>query len=128
MLLTITTTARPATDLGFVLHKNPGERAFGEPSFGVAHEFYPEATDERCTAALLLRIDPIGLVRRGRGSFALGDYVNDRPYAASSFMTVAIAKVFGTALSGPAGHVPPGAGPTTDPARGAPAGRAVSRR
>ena len=71
-------------------------------AFGRAHVFYPEATETRCTAALLLEIDPVGLVRRGRGHqfFSLADYVNDRPYVASSFMSVAIAKLFGTALSG----------------------------
>jgi 3' terminal RNA ribose 2'-O-methyltransferase Hen1 len=102
MLLTITTTKRPATDLGFVLHKNPSNVRSVGLSFGVAHVLYPEATEERCTAALLLDVDPVGLVRRGRGrpAFALADYVNDRPYVASSFMSVAIAKLFGTALAG----------------------------
>jgi 3' terminal RNA ribose 2'-O-methyltransferase Hen1 len=101
MLLTITNTAAPATDLGFVLHKNPANVRSVDLSFGRAHVFYPEASPDRCTAALLLRIDPVGLVRRGRrGSFALSDYVNDRPYVASSFLTVAIAKVFGSTLSG----------------------------
>jgi 3' terminal RNA ribose 2'-O-methyltransferase Hen1 len=102
MLLTITNTEPPASDLGFLLHKNPANVRSVGLSFGTAHVFYPEATEARCTAALLLRIDPIGLVRRGRrrASFALADYVNDRPYVASSFMTVAIAKVFGTALAG----------------------------
>ena len=102
MLLTITSTTRPATDLGFVLHKNPQNVRSVDLSYGRAHVVYPEASDERCTAALILEVDPIGLVRRGRGrhAFALADYVNDRPYVASSFMSVAIAKLFGTALSG----------------------------
>src|SRR5262249_29239368 len=84
MLLTITTTAPPATDLGFVLHKNPANVRSVNLAFGTAHVFYPEATEERCTAALLLRIDPVGLVRKGRrrGAFALADHVNDRPYVA----------------------------------------------
>ena len=101
MLLTITTTHRPATDLGYLLHKHPERvQAFDLP-FGTAHVFYPEATDERCTAALLLEVDPVGLVRRGaRRVPALDQYVNDRPYVASSFMSVAIAQVFGTALGG----------------------------
>ncbi len=70
--------------------------------FGSAHVFYPEATDERCTAALLLSVDPVGLVRRGRGSagFALAEYVNDRPYVASSFLSVGLVTVFKTAMSG----------------------------
>jgi 3' terminal RNA ribose 2'-O-methyltransferase Hen1 len=102
MLLTITTTHRPATDLGYLLHKNPANVRTVKVSFGEAHVFFPEASDERCTAALLLEVDPIGLTRRGRGrsSFALADYVNDRPYVASSFMSSAIARLFGTAMTG----------------------------
>ena len=102
MLLTITSTTEPATDLGFLLHKNPAAVRTVDLSFGKAHVFYPEASDSRCTAALMVEIDPVGLVRRGRGHplFSLADYVNDRPYVASSFMSVAIAKLFGTALSG----------------------------
>src|SRR5262245_46262556 len=102
MLLTITTTHQPATDLGYLLHKNPARAQSFDLSFGRAHVFYPEAADERCTAALLLDVDPIGLVRgRGRGgSQTLDQYVNDRPYVASSFLSVAIAQVFGSALSG----------------------------
>jgi 3' terminal RNA ribose 2'-O-methyltransferase Hen1 len=102
VLLTVTTTHRPATDLGFLLHKHPGRvQAFSVP-FGEAHVFYPEASEDRCTAALLLDIDPVGLVRRGRGtsSFALAEYVNDRPYVASSFLAVALAKVFRSAMAG----------------------------
>jgi 3' terminal RNA ribose 2'-O-methyltransferase Hen1 len=73
-------------------------------TFGQAHVFYPEATPERCTVALLIEVDPVGLVRNRRGPSgegrALEQYVNDRPYAASSFLSVAIAEVFGSALSG----------------------------
>lgn len=101
MLLTISSTAQPATDLGFLLHKHPARVQDVELSFGKAHVFYPEASAERCTAALLLEVDPVGLVRgRGDGDGALDAYVNDRPYVASSFMSVAIARVFGTALAG----------------------------
>jgi 3' terminal RNA ribose 2'-O-methyltransferase Hen1 len=104
MLLTLTTTARPATDLGYLLHKNPARVQTFELAFGKAHVFYPEASDERCTAALLLDVDPVGLVRgrsgpAGEGG-ALDQYVNDRPYVASSFMSVAISRLFGTAMSG----------------------------
>ena len=98
MLLTITTTHRPATDLGFLLHKNPARVQAFELAFGKAHVFYPEASEDRCKVALLLDVDPIALVR-GRGALTT-DYVNDRPYAASSFMSVAIARVFGSALGG----------------------------
>jgi 3' terminal RNA ribose 2'-O-methyltransferase Hen1 len=105
VLLTISTTHRPAPDLGYLLHQDPAKVQAFELPFGVAHVFYPEATEERCTAALLLAIDPVGLVRRPRGSGAgempmLRQYVNDRPYVASSFMSVALTKVFGTALGG----------------------------
>jgi 3' terminal RNA ribose 2'-O-methyltransferase Hen1 len=98
----MSTTHRPATDLGFLLHKHPDRvQSFSVP-FGDAHVFYPEATEERCTAALLLAIDPVGLVRRGRGvsSFALEEYVNDRPYVASSFLSVAMVSVFKSAMAG----------------------------
>jgi 3' terminal RNA ribose 2'-O-methyltransferase Hen1 len=104
VLLTLTTTHRPATDLGFLLHKNPGAVRSVTLGFGEAHVFYPEATEDRCTAALLLEIDPIELVRGRKGSAspsaALAQYVNDRPYVASSFMSVAIAKLFGSAMGG----------------------------
>jgi 3' terminal RNA ribose 2'-O-methyltransferase Hen1 len=103
MLLTLTTTHRPATDLGYLLHKNPGAVRSIDLWFGQAHVFYPQATNERCTAALLVDVDPIGLVRRrGQGAepASLQPYVNDRPYAASSFVSLALAKLFGTAMSG----------------------------
>ena len=104
MLLTITNTRFPTTDLGWLLHKRPTKVQSFELSFGKAHVFYPEATDKRCTAALVLDVDPIGLVRGRRGpageGFSLEQYVNDRPYVASSFMSVALAQVFGTALGG----------------------------
>jgi 3' terminal RNA ribose 2'-O-methyltransferase Hen1 len=104
VLLTLTTTHNPATDLGFLLRKNPERPQAFDLSFGKAHVFYPEATAERCTAALLVEVDPVGLVRNRRGPSgeggALEQYVNDRPYAASSFLSVAIAEVFGSALSG----------------------------
>lgn len=101
MLLTITYTNPPATDLGFLLHKNPARFQSFPLSFGQAHVFYPEASEERCTAALLLDMDSIGLVRRrGRDEPNLYHYINDRPYVASSFLSVAIAQVYGAALGG----------------------------
>src|ERR671925_1181108 len=104
MLFTITTTHTPATDLGYLLHKHPARVQTFDLSFGQAHVFYPEAAPDRCTAALLLDIDPFGLTRNRRTpvshDFLLQPYVNDRPYVASSFLSVAIAEVFGTALSG----------------------------
>ncbi|MEN6520497.1 MAG: 3' terminal RNA ribose 2'-O-methyltransferase Hen1 [Armatimonadota bacterium] len=103
MLLTITTTRSPATDLGYLLHKNPARAQVFELAFGQAHVFYPDADDDRCTAVLLLDVDPVALVRgrkSGPESFALGQYVNERPYVASSFMSNAISRVFGTAMGG----------------------------
>lgn len=102
MLLTITTTHRPANDLGYLLHKHPDRFQSFDLSFGKAHVYYPEVGAERCTACLMLDVDAVGMVR-GKNpdqSFLLGQYVNDRPYAASSFMSVAVAQVFGSALQG----------------------------
>ncbi|MEU6523186.1 3' terminal RNA ribose 2'-O-methyltransferase Hen1 [Streptomyces sp. NPDC046924] len=110
MFLTISTTGdpeRPATDLGFLLHKHPGKAQAFSTSYGTAHVLYPEADAERCTAALLLEVDAVTLVRRGRGKgrggapdAALAQYVNDRPYAASSLLAVALSAVFSSAMRG----------------------------
>ncbi|QDU23517.1 3' terminal RNA ribose 2'-O-methyltransferase Hen1 [Urbifossiella limnaea] len=102
MLLSITTTHRPASDLGYLLHKHPDKFQSFDLSFGRVHAYYPEAGDDRCTACLLLDVDAVGLVR-GRSpdqDFLLAQYVNDRPYVASSFLSVAVAQVFGSALQG----------------------------
>jgi 3' terminal RNA ribose 2'-O-methyltransferase Hen1 len=103
MLLTLTNTQSPATDLGFLLHKHPERAQRYELSFGAAHVFYPEAGEARCTACLLVDVDPVELVRgkpKAAGGGLLDQYVNDRPYAASSFLSVAIGQVFSTALAG----------------------------
>ncbi|MFJ3162647.1 3' terminal RNA ribose 2'-O-methyltransferase Hen1 [Streptomyces kanasensis] len=112
MFLTISTTGlpgRPATDLGFLLHKHPDKAQAFSTSHGTAHVLYPEASEERCTAALLLEVDPVALVRRAKGGrggrdrspdTALAQYVNDRPYAASSLLAVALGNVFSSALRG----------------------------
>jgi len=100
MLLTISTNQSPATDLGYLLHKNPARAQSFPLSFGQAHVFYPEASEQRCTAALLLDVDPVALVRGKQGSEGIAQYVNDRPYVASSFLSVAIAQVYGSALGG----------------------------
>ena len=63
MLLTITTTHRPASDLGYLLHKHPDRCQSFDLSFGKAHVFYPEVGAERCSACLLLDVDPVGMVR-----------------------------------------------------------------
>jgi 3' terminal RNA ribose 2'-O-methyltransferase Hen1 len=103
VLLTITTTRAPATDLGYLLHKHPERFQSFAVSAGEVHVFYPEATPERCTAALLLEVDPVALVRghgRKQAGNELARYVNDRPYAASSMLAVAIKEAFRTALTG----------------------------
>ncbi len=110
MFLTISTTGtpeRPATDLGFLLHKHPEKAQAFSTSYGKAHVLYPEANAERCTAALLLEVDAVALVKRGKGKgrggapdAALAQYVNDRPYAASSLLAVALSAVFSSAMRG----------------------------
>jgi len=103
MLLTISTTHFPADDLSFLLHKHPNKIQSVEISAGKAQIFYPEVSKQKCTAALLLDLDPVGLVRNAgpKGNdFALEQYVNDRPYVSSSFMSAAIAKAFSSALNG----------------------------
>ncbi|MFD5779755.1 3' terminal RNA ribose 2'-O-methyltransferase Hen1 [Streptomyces sp. NPDC058220] len=116
MFLTISTTGtpeRPATDLGYLLHKHPDRAQTFSTSHGTAHVVYPEASVERCTAALLLEVDPVALVRRGKGKgrggapdAALAQYVNDRPYAASSLLAVALSTVFKSALRGVCAALP----------------------
>ena len=104
MLLTIATTHANATDLGYLLHKHPQRCQSFDLTFGTAQVFYPEASQQRCTVALLLDIDSVRLVRGKPGAIERGQtletYVSDRPYVASSFLSVAIAQVFGTALAG----------------------------
>jgi 3' terminal RNA ribose 2'-O-methyltransferase Hen1 len=103
MLLTITSTHQPATDLGFLLHKHPEKHQEFSLPFGKAHVFYPVAEQTRCTAALVLDVDPVALVRGRQGSRTgglLDQYVNDRPYAASSCLSVALRRVYASALGG----------------------------
>ncbi|WP_367870312.1 3' terminal RNA ribose 2'-O-methyltransferase Hen1 [Luteolibacter sp. Populi] len=103
MLLSITNRSPSATDLGHLLHKHPARCHAVELAFGKGTVFYPAATESECTAVLLVEVDPIALVRSAgakQGGWALGQYVNDRPYAASSFLSVAIARAYGTALNG----------------------------
>lgn len=102
MLLTITMKGKNTQELGYLLHKNPYRPQWFELNFGKAYVFYTEISDSRTTAALLLDINPIDLARGKLGSRdgGLFDYVNDRPYVVSSFMSSAISKVFSTAMSG----------------------------
>lgn len=101
MFLSVATTHKPATDLGFLLHKHPDRLHETELNFGKAWLFYPEATEDRCEATLVLDVDPVGLVRgKGQADGLLDQYVNDRPYAASSFLSVALNKTLRTAMTG----------------------------
>jgi 3' terminal RNA ribose 2'-O-methyltransferase Hen1 len=102
MLLTISTTHQPATDLGYLLYKHPDKSQVFDLSFGTAQVFYPAASATSCTMAMLLDINPVDLARGKAGAQqqSLATYVSDRPYAASSFLSVAISQVLGTALTG----------------------------
>ena len=104
MLLTITAEGENAAALSFLMHKHPDKLQQVELSVGAAYIFYPECGKEKVTAALLLDIDPIGMVRNAKNfagkDFLLGQYVNDRPYVASSFMSSAISKAFSSAMNG----------------------------
>jgi 3' terminal RNA ribose 2'-O-methyltransferase Hen1 len=129
VFLQITTTHHPATDLGFLLHKNPERMHMHDLAFGKARLFFPEATAERCSAALVLDVDPVALVRgKGQGDGLLDQYVNDRPYAASSFLSVAMGRMMREAISGRSrerqdlayGSIPLQALVTPLPVRGAP--------
>ncbi len=100
-MLLISTTHKPATDLGFLLHKNPQRTHEAQFTFGNAWLFYPEVTEERCTAALVLNIDAVGLTRsRSQNQAAIESYVNDRPYVAGSMLATAMTKMLGTAIGG----------------------------
>ena len=102
MLVSLTSTTPDATDLGFLLHKHPDRVRSVDVGFGQAHVFYPEATPQRCTATLFVEVDPVALARgrNRRQPAGLEPYVNDRPYAASSMLSVALARLFRTAMSG----------------------------
>ena len=102
MLLTITYIGQDTTNLGYLLYKNPYRPQVFELNHGKAYVFYPTISDECTTVALLLDINPIDLARGKAGSSGGGlfDYVNDRPYVSSSFLSTAISKVFGTAMTG----------------------------
>jgi len=103
MLLTVSTTHRPATDLGYLVHKNPFRCQARKLPFGIVNIFYPEASEEKCTLAVLLDVDTVGLVRGRRKQntgMPIERYVNDRPYVCSSFMSITLSRVFGQTLNG----------------------------
>ena len=100
-MLLISTTHHPATDLGFLLHKNPSRIFSEELTFGRVDVAFTEASEDRATAAVLVEIDPVRLVRgKNDAQGSVDQYVNDRPYVASSFLSVAIVEAFSTAMQG----------------------------
>lgn len=102
MFLTISAPISGA-DMGYLLLKNPARVHSFDVPFGKAHVFYPELSDAKSTACLLIDIDPVGLVRgrsKNAGEGTLDRYVNDRPYVSSSFLSVAMSRIFGTAMGG----------------------------
>lgn len=101
MLVSLTSTTPVATDLGYLLHKHPDRVRSVDVGFGRAHVFYPEATAQRCTATAYVEVDPFSQSgrRSRRRAQGLEPYVNDRPFAASSMLSVALGRLFGTALS-----------------------------
>ena len=101
MFIQITTTHWPATDLGYLLHKNPARMHEHDLAFGRARLFFPEADEDRCSAAMVVDVDPVALVRgKGHSDGMFEQYVNDRPYAASSFLSVAMGRMLREAISG----------------------------
>ena len=103
MLLTVSTTHKPATDLGYLVHKNPFRCQAKKLPFGIVNIFYPEASEEKCTLAILLDVDSVTLVRGKRNyhrNMQIEPYVNDRPYVCSSFMSMTLSRVFGQTLNG----------------------------
>jgi 3' terminal RNA ribose 2'-O-methyltransferase Hen1 len=100
MLITLTCHAPNAPEVGYLLAKNPAtvfERLF---SAGRVWVFYSEVAADHITVVLLAEIDSVGLVRGPAALAGLDQYVNDRPYVASSLMSVALNVAFATAISG----------------------------
>ena len=100
MLITLTCHAPNAPDVGYLFGKNPASLFAREFSGGRVLVFYPEVAEDHLTIALLTEIDPIALVRTASGAHGLDQYVNDRPYVASSLTSVALNVAFGSALGG----------------------------
>ena len=109
MLLTLTTTHPPATDLGYLLHQEPGAAAVLPAVVRAGARLLPGGDRGALHGRAAARRRPgrAGAGRAGRRGRALEQYVNDRPYVASSFLSVAIAQVLrhrpGRREQGPAG-------------------------
>lgn len=101
MLLTLTCSAPDAPRFGFLFGKHP-DSLFERPfSLGTVRVFYPQVTPDAVTLAVQVEVDPVALVRRpGGGVGGLDQYVNDRPYVASSITSVALNTALGGAMSG----------------------------
>ncbi len=100
MLITLTCAMPNAPDIGYVLGKHPGSIFMRQFSAGTVWVYYPHVVDEQVTVALLTEIDPVGLVRGPAALTQLDQYVNDRPYVASSLTSVALRVAFSSALAG----------------------------
>ncbi|MBD0021280.1 3' terminal RNA ribose 2'-O-methyltransferase Hen1 [Gordonia pseudamarae] len=99
MIATIEVTgddARPATDLGFLLHKHPDRVQTFATTQGTATVFYSEATAQRCR--VVLHVDGAGV--RPDKSSGVSPYVNALADEASSRFVVALGKVFGDTIAG----------------------------
>ncbi len=100
MLITLTCYAPNAAEIGYLLAKHPQSVFEREFSAGKVWAFYPEVAEDHLTIACLIEIDPVGLVRGPASEARLDQYVNDRPYVASSLTSVALKTAFATAMSG----------------------------
>lgn len=104
MYFSLTSIGPAAADLSFLLRKHPDKvQRFDLPT-GVATVFFPESSAERAEMTMVLTVDPIELIRnksiRHGAGFPLGQFVNDRPYATTSLVSHAVAKVFSSAMTG----------------------------
>lgn len=59
--MSISTSHHPATDLGYLLDKNPQDVHHQPLRFGIAHVIFPVAETNQCTETMLVNIDPIAL-------------------------------------------------------------------
>ncbi|MCL1839207.1 MAG: 3' terminal RNA ribose 2'-O-methyltransferase Hen1 [Propionibacteriaceae bacterium] len=97
------TIAADSDDLSYLLFKHPDRVQEFNLGYAKATLWFPHAQPGRYQVALLVDIDSVALAkskRFQRRDHELGTYINDRPYAASSLLSVAIARVFGSALKG----------------------------
>ncbi len=91
-----------ARDIGFLLGKHPDRLFEREISVGRITVFYTAAGERKTSAVLHLEMDPIDLARSANRNAdgLLSQYVNDRPYVANSFLSVALARAYNQAMAG----------------------------